>query len=114
MRVTIGDREIGAFDPSSDFDQELTLPADGSGQEEIGDVGTRRQEHERRHHQEHDERRRELLTKPREAASHRLQSDARIGSDEARETGVEQAGHGAHLARGNAGDNVQPPDVWLR
>jgi hypothetical protein len=28
VRVTIGDREIGAFDPSSDFDQELTLPAD--------------------------------------------------------------------------------------
>jgi len=28
VRVTIGDREIGAFDPSSDFDQALTLPAD--------------------------------------------------------------------------------------
>ena len=28
VRVMIGDREIGAFDPSSDFDQALTLPAD--------------------------------------------------------------------------------------
>ena len=28
VRVRIGDREIGAFDPSADFDQTFTLPAD--------------------------------------------------------------------------------------
>ena len=28
VRVRIGDREIGAFDPSSDFDQPIALPAD--------------------------------------------------------------------------------------
>jgi hypothetical protein len=28
VRVTIGDREIAAFDPSTDFDQAMTLPAD--------------------------------------------------------------------------------------
>jgi len=28
VRVLIGDREVAAFDPSSDFDQAITLPAD--------------------------------------------------------------------------------------
>jgi hypothetical protein len=28
VRVTIGGREIAAFDPSSDFDQPIALPAD--------------------------------------------------------------------------------------
>jgi hypothetical protein len=28
VRVLIGDREVAAFDPSADFDQAITLPAD--------------------------------------------------------------------------------------
>ena len=28
VRVLIGDREVAAFDPSSDFDQAITLPAE--------------------------------------------------------------------------------------
>jgi hypothetical protein len=28
VRVTIGDREIATFDPASDFDQSIVLPAD--------------------------------------------------------------------------------------
>jgi len=34
VRVAIGDREIAAFDPSSDFEQSITLPADLLAQSE--------------------------------------------------------------------------------